>query len=170
MPRRISKPAKGLNGSALDAGLRLLGRRAHSRSELRLKLGRRGYQESDVDTALGRLIELGYLDDTSFASGHVRRRSAVLGPLALRSELAARGVERGIADEAVRGFDAEAQLTSAQRLAVRLAGGKTFVGYKQLLDSVGSKLVRRGFSLGVARAACSQVWEAREGTSDPLEL
>lgn len=162
MPRRSSKRP---SVSALDAGLRLLARRAHSRSELRLKLGRRGYDEAEVDAAVGRLIELGFLDDAAFANGHVRRRSSVLGPLALRSELASRGVERTIADQAVVALDAGAQLATASRLAARLAGDKTFVGYKELLDSVGPKLVRRGFSPAVARSACRAVFDSR--SSDP---
>jgi regulatory protein len=89
-PRGERRPAV----SALEAGLRLLGRRAHSRTELRRKLARRGHPEADIEVALGRLVELGYLDDRSFASGLVRRRGTVRGPLALSAELAARGVDR----------------------------------------------------------------------------
>ena len=169
MPRRSSRPARPPTGSALDAGLRLLSRRAHSRAELRLKLRRRGYEEVDVQAAAARLAELGYLDDRSFATGHVTRRSGVRGPLALRSELAARGVDRAIADEAVGGFDSEAQLSSARRLAGRLAGRKSFAGYKELLDWVGPKLVRRGFPPAVARAACRAVWSPAGDTSEAPE-
>src|SRR5439155_1649062 len=98
VPRKSSK--KPLAG-ALDTGLRLLARRSHSRFELRRKLGRRGYEEAEVDAAVARLVELRYLDDRSFAEGHVRRRSATRGPLALSAELAARGVDREPADRAV---------------------------------------------------------------------
>lgn len=133
-----------------------------------MKLGRRGYGAEDVDAALGRLIQLGYLDDRAYAAGHVRRRLGGRGPLALRSELAARGVGRTLIDEAVAALDPEAQLESARRLAGRLAGGKTFAGYKELLDGVGPKLVRRGFSPGIARAACHDLWiSATTNTSDP---
>lgn len=165
MPRRSSKPP---TGSAYDAGLRLLARRAHSQAELRMKLGRRGYAKADVETAVGRLIKLGYLDDRSFASGHVGRRSALIGPLALRAELSVRGIDRSVADEAVAGFDQAAQLASARKLAARLSGRKTFAGYRELLGSVGPKLVRRGFSPGIARAACRDLWITAGGdTSDP---
>ena len=163
MPRKSSK--KPLAG-ALDTGLRLLARRSHSRFELRRKLGRRGYEEAEVDAAVARLVELRYLDDRSFAEGHVRRRSATRGPLALSAELAARGVDRESADLAVAGIDAEAQVGAAMRLVERLAGRKSFAGYRELLDSVGSKLVRRGFAPGVVRAACRAVWER---TANPAE-
>jgi len=152
---------------ALDAGLRLLGMRAHSRVELRRKLGRRGYEQDDVDGALSRLSELGYLDDASFAAGHVRRRLATRGPLALSAELSARGVDKQMADTALAAFDSETQLAAATRLAARLAGHNRPAGYRQLLDSVGAKLLRRGFSMTVAREACRVVWTGTAAASDP---
>ena len=148
--------------SALDAGLRLLARRAHSRVELRRKLGRRGYDEDEIQAALARLDELGYVDDAAFAAGHVRRRSGSLGPLAITAELSARGIERQAAGRALAGFDRAAQVASATRLAERLSGRTRPAGYGELLDSVGSKLLRRGFSPGVAREACWAVWAGRE--------
>ncbi len=161
--RRTSKPPAV---PALDAGLRLLARRAHSRSEMRSKLGRRGYEESDVDAALARLIELGYLDDRAFAAGHVRRRSAGRGALALSAELAARGVGRAIAAQAVAGLGEEAQLGAARALARRLAGSRTYAGYKELLERVGPKLIRRGFPLAIVRAACAAVSDGTANTPD----
>ena len=141
----------------MDAGLRLLGRRAHSRVELSRKLARRGHAADDIEVALGRLVGLGYLDDRSFAEGLVRRRRAMRGPLALSAELAARGVDQAQADAAVAGFDVDAQLASATNLAERLYARKPAAGYREMLDNIGSKLLRRGFSTTVVRAACRAV-------------
>jgi regulatory protein len=163
VPRRTSSPPAV---PAIDAGLRLLAARSHSRYEMRRKLGRRGYDDEDVAGALARLVELGYLDDRAFAEGHVRRRSGSLGPRALCAELVARGVDRAAADEAVAGLSADAQLAAATRLVERLSGRKSFAGYRELLDSVGPRLVRRGFSPGMVRAACRALWE---GTVDTPE-
>ena len=115
---------------------------------------------------MGRLAELGYLDDAGFADGYVRRRSARLGPLALSAELAARGVDRDLARQAVSGLSPEAQLASATRLAAREAARKRPAGYKELLDSAGAKLLRRGFSPGIAREACRAVWRGTAGSPD----
>jgi len=139
-----------------------LARRAHSRVELRRKLGRRGYDEDEIQAALVRLAELGYVDDAAFAESHVRRRSSSRGPLALTAELAARGVDRHAAGPALAGFDRAAQVASATGLAERLYGRSRPAGYGELLDSVGAKLLRRGFSPGVAREACWAVWAGRE--------
>jgi len=107
---------------------------------------------------LGRLAELGYIDDRAFAEGHVRRRKSGRGPRALVHELAARGVERAVAEAAVAGFDAGAQVAAATHLAERLYGKRPWPGYREMLDGVGGKLVRRGFPPAVARAACRAAW------------
>lgn len=139
-----------------------MARRAHSRAELRRKLARRGYAEDEVAAAVNRLAEMHLQDDGEFAAGHVRRRSASRGPLALSAELAARGVDRGLVDEALAGLTAEAQLASAIDLAGRLAARSRPAGYQELLAKVGTKLVRRGFTPGLVRAACQAVWHGTD--------
>jgi regulatory protein len=162
--RDTSRRPQPPSDSALDAGLRLLARRAHSRVELLLKLNRRGYDDEAIKAALKRLEELGYLDDQSFARSFVRRRGAVRGPRALSAELAARGVDRAQVDTAVAEFGEADQLAAATGIAERLYARKPSAGYREILDEVGTKLVRRGFSVSVARAACRSVMAGR---SDP---
>jgi regulatory protein len=116
---------------------------------------------------MARLADLGYLDDAGFAAGHVRRRSASLGPLALSAELAARGVDREVARQALSGLSPQAQLAAATRLAAKDAGRKRPAGYKELLDSAGPKLLRRGFSSSIAREACWAAWRGTPDTSEP---
>ena len=158
MPSRTSSRRRPPpSDSALDAGLRLLARRAHSRVELLLKLTRRGYDSAAVGTALKRLEELGYLDDQAFARSFVRRRGSVRGPRALSAELAARGVNRAQVDTAVAEFGEAEQLAAATQIAERLYARMASPGYREILDKVGTKLVRRGFSVSVARAACHTV-------------
>jgi len=125
--------------------------------ELKRKLGRRGHSPEEIESALTRLKELGYLDDRSFAESLVRRRGAARGPMALSAELAARGVERAQADAAVSGFEPEAQLASATRLAERLYAKRQPASYRETLEAVGTRLLRRGFSSSVVRAACRAV-------------
>ncbi|MFI5283676.1 MAG: regulatory protein RecX [Candidatus Dormibacterales bacterium] len=156
---RAAAPTRPRVG-ALDAGLRLLSRRAHSTSELSTKLRRRGHDADEVAGALLRLTELGYLDDRAFAEGHVRRRQAGRGPSALAGELAQRGVGREIAAGAMAGFDSDAQALAAGRLAERLYARRAWGGYREMLNSIGAKLQRRGFSIAVARAACEAAWGA----------
>ena len=156
MARRSSKRAPG---SAYDAGLRIIASRDHSRWELRQKLIKRGYVDPEVAAAEARLLELGLLGDQRFARQYVRRRARAYGPAVIASELAARRVDRDTAQTALAGLGSDEQMFAAGRLAGRLAGNTRFASYRELLSYVGSKLLRRGFSMDVARAACRDVWQ-----------
>jgi hypothetical protein len=54
-------------------------------------------------------------------------------------------------------FGADEQLAVATRIAERLYARKPLTGRREILDGIGSKLVQRGFSTSVARAACMSV-------------
>ena len=165
MPRRSSRAKAPPAGTALQAGLRLLARRDHSRRELERKLLRRGHEADEIASALIRLAELGYMDDAAFASGLVRRRSSSRGPLALSAELAGKGIERSLAEAALALFAPDAQLEAATRIAERLYAAGPPLGYREALDRIGSKLMRRGYSAGIVRQACRAVLS--QGTPDP---
>lgn len=137
--------------------MRLLGRRAHSRVEMQRKLERRGYTPEEVDSALVRLDELGCLNDLSFAEGLVRVRSASRGPRALSAELAQKGVGRAQADRALASYDEALQLASAMRIIERTYGKREITDYREMLNRVGSRLLRQGFSAITVRAACRAV-------------
>jgi regulatory protein len=150
-------------GPALETGLRLLARRAHSRAELRQKLARRGYLEDEVGSALARLTEMNYLDDAAFARGLVRRRSGTRGYRALSAELAAKGISREEIAASLSTLEAADELAAATRIAERLYAEKPSPGYRETLERIGARLARRGFPGDVVRAACRAVLA---GTSD----
>jgi len=160
-PRTSNRHSPQPTVTALDAALRLLARRAHSRVELLLKLTRRGYEGGPIRAALSRLQELGYIDDQAFARSFVRRRGSSRGPRALSAELAGRGVDRAEVDTAVAEFGESEQVAAATRIAERLYARKPTTGPREILDEIGTKLVRRGFSVVVARAACRAVLVGR---------
>jgi len=121
------------------------------------KLARRGYTSEEVDAALARLDELGYLNDLAFAEGLVRVRSPSRGPRALSAELAKRGVGRVQADRALAIYDDAQQLASATRIVERTYGRREITDYREMLDRVGNKLLRLGFSTTIVRGACRAV-------------
>ena len=138
-------------GSSYDVGVRLLGTRAHSVRELRNKLLRRGHDEPEVAATLERLRGSGYLDDAAYAQGLISRRSTSRGARAIAAELAVKGVDREAARTALAGLEATDQVAAALDVARRMlrtapAGGPD-------LQRVGARLLRRGFSMEVARAA-----------------
>lgn len=141
----------------LARAIGLLARRSHSEWELRRKLRQKGHTPDAIEAAMKQLGELGYLNDQAFASQLVRRRGPLRGPRALSAELAAKGVDRAEADVAVAEFDPDSQLAAAIRLVERLYARAPGLSYRQMLDSIGTKLLRRGFSTTIVRAACQAV-------------
>jgi len=135
-------------GGAYATAVRMLATRAHSARELRGKLLRRGHPADEVATALERLREGGYLDDAAYAQGLVARRATGRGLRAIASELAARGVDRQVAQEALAGLDPDSQLEAASALVRRLQRAGPIDA-----EHIGARLLRRGFSVEVARAA-----------------
>jgi len=132
--------------------VRLLASRAHSARELRLKLARRGHPAEEVAETLDRLREAGYLDDAAYARALIGRRSSSRGTRAMAAELAAKGVDRQVAQAALGEIEGADQVAAAVDLARRLQrAGPTD------LQRIGTRLLRRGFSMDVARAALREL-------------
>lgn len=130
---------------AFDLAVRLLGLRPHSELELRQKLRRKGCEADAVDDALARARRLGYLDDAAFARALVAHRSRTRGPAVVAAELAAKGINRGLARDALGVVDHASQVEAARRLAARNSHADRQV--------VAARLLRRGFATDVIREA-----------------
>ena len=84
----------------MEAAAAFLAVRPRSISETRRRLRHLGYRHDLVDGVVERLVEMRYLDDESFARLWVESRDGARprGAIALRRELALKGVERSIVD------------------------------------------------------------------------
>lgn len=131
--------------NAVDAALRLLGSRTHGEVELRRKLRQRGCPADEIDRAIVRMRELGYLDDEAFAQAVVAYRARSRGAQAIAAELAAKGVSRDVAAAAVAGVDRETAVAAARAIAARSRGVEPRL--------LATRLMRRGFDRDVIKAA-----------------
>jgi len=87
---------------AREAALRLLARREHSAVELETKLVGKGWPEDHVDQVIASLTEAGLQSDQRFAESFARQRAGrFYGPRRIRAELAQRGIDAGLANEAL---------------------------------------------------------------------
>jgi len=85
-----------------EVALRLLARREHSRQELVLKLGARGFQKQDITEIIERLADEGLQSDARFAESFTRYRiNRGQGPLRIRAELQQRGVGKELITSAL---------------------------------------------------------------------
>lgn len=84
----------------MEAAAAFLAVRPRSVEETRRRLRHLGYRHGLVDQVVSRLVEMGYLDDESFARAWVesRDRARPRGENALRRELALKGVPRETVD------------------------------------------------------------------------
>ena len=136
--------------AAERAALRALARRAHARLDLQRRLVKKQHPPAAVEAALERLTIRGLLDDQRFAEQYAALRATRgRGPARLLRDLQAQGVERRMAEHAVRraleeeGIDPglEARAVAAKR-ARQLAGLPVPVRKRRLL----AFLVRRGYA------------------------
>ena len=135
--------------AAHRAALRALARRAHARFDLRRRLLQKQHPPPAVDGALERLSAVGLLDDALFAADYAAAKARRgRGPARLVHDLQAQGVDRRIAEAAVRsslaaeGVDpAQAVRELAEKRAKQLAGLPAVVRKRRLV----AFLVRRGF-------------------------
>lgn len=139
--------------AAVQRGLALVAQRPRTCADLRDRLGDR-FEPVAVDAALVRLTELGYVDDTAWATAYVARtRSSERSTRMLRAELREHGVAPETAEEALHAHDDdEAAITAARRLARGRAPGER-------ARRLHGALARRGFGFDVIERALSRLAE-----------
>ena len=151
--------AAGERALALNRALHFLGYRARSRREVRDRLRRSGYGEEIVEGVVGRLEELGYLDDEAFARTATREKARRYGPRRISADLRRSGVDAELAQNVVdEEFAGRSELEEARSAAARRynRGGSDAEARR-----VYGFLVRRGYSSDV----CAEV--AREYRGAP---
>ena len=141
--------------SVKERALRLLTVRSRSRSELRQRLLRAGFEPEEVDGALDDLQRVGLIDDEAFArelAEHQRRKG--LGRRAGLAGMRAKGVDRELAERITGDLNPEDEAERAIEVAAnrltRLRGLDPVTRGRRLQDF----LMRRGYDPETARAAC----------------
>lgn len=161
-PRRTPKL------SCHERALRLLAVRPRSRHELETRLLRAGFEPAEVDDEIGRLEDVGLVDDRRFATEFAEHAltTRLEGRRNVSTALAARGVPREVIEETLGGAagdesDRLSRLASAR--ASRLASLPPETAHRRLA----SFLVRRGYDPGAARAAASRALAVEADVDEP---
>jgi regulatory protein len=149
----------GERALAMNRALHFLGYRARSRREVSDRLRRYGYAEETVGAVIGRLEELGYLDDEEFARTVVREKARRYGPRRVSADLRRSGVDAELAQDVVEeAFSERSEVEAARSAAARRynRGGSDAEARR-----VYGFLVRRGYSADV----CAEVAREYRGAS-----
>jgi regulatory protein len=161
--------------------LRTLGGRAQSTGELREKLRLRAERAADVDDALARLKDLGYLNDKRFAEGFAAARLSndKLGSTRVIHDLRRRRVAPSLAETTVRttyeGVDETALIEDWIRRKFRMTPREGLFSEEKDLASAYRRLARAGFRSGeIIRvlkrfAKNPELLDAFEPPEEPLE-
>ena len=149
----------GERALAMNRALHFLGYRARSRSEVRERLRRYGYGEETVGAVIGRLEELGYLDDEEFARTVVREKARRYGPRRVSADLRRSGVDTELAQGIVEEEFAERSEVEAARSAAARRYNRG--GSDAEARRVYGFLMRRGYSADV----CAEVAREYRGVS-----
>jgi regulatory protein len=147
--------------AAHRAAMRALARRAHARLDLRRRLLQKQHPPAAVDGALDRLAAYNLLDDARFAADYAAAKAARgRGQTRLVKDLLAQGVDRRLAEDAVRaalaaeGVDpARAVRALAEKRAQQLVGLPAPVRKRRLA----AFLARRGFGGAEVRAVVDRL-------------
>jgi regulatory protein len=137
---------------------RLLARRSRSRNELEGRLVGAGFESEIVTAALGRLAQLGLIDDAAFARRWVDERAVAKGYGAdkLVAELEAKGVDHDLAREAVLELDSD-EAQRAATVALKLASRVAHRPLAAQASALAGMLLRRGFCEESTEAAIRSV-------------
>jgi len=144
---------------------RILARRMYTNKEIRDKLVERGYLDKVIEDVIATLERYGYLNDKTYAEEWIRSRmrSKPKGKIAIRQELARKGVERSIIEDALsQEFDESREKDMVLELArrkVRSCKRDEPVAVRRKLYGF---LLRRGFNYETVKYAVNQVMDTED--------
>ena len=124
----------------------LLSYKARTTSELKQRLGRKGFSPDIVSSTLQRLAELKMVDDAGFARRFAEDRITIghKGKWRVRGELLKRGIDRKQIDEAIA--EAPDETAAAREVAAKYVSRNRRLEPDVLKRRLYALLARRGFS------------------------
>jgi len=154
---------------AMDSAVRLLSYGPKSVHELRDRLKRKSLGPEAIDATVGRLKELGYVEDAAYARSWAesRQSSRPRSARLIASELRLKGIAPQLALEATSAISDEDAAYEAAAGRLRALRG---LQYKKFRERLGRFLTSRGFDYGVARETIERCWEESGGTADAAEI
>jgi regulatory protein len=132
---------------ALRGAMRRLDRRAMSTRQLADKLKTLGYSQPVIDRVIGRITELGVLDDEAYGQALIRevQRGKPAGPRLLRVKLVQKGLDRRLIDELVASATDDDGVSKARQFAQTKLGTLMRYDVATRKRRLWGLLARRGF-------------------------
>jgi len=143
----------------LDRALRFLETRPRSEREVRTRLAQKGTSPELIDPVVGRLRELGMIDDLAFARYWMenRARFSPRGGRLIKAELRQKGVAAEVVAEVDEGVD---EASAIGEVALRLARRLGRLDRQAFRQKLWAQLARRGFDYDAIGPAIDAAWQA----------
>ena len=142
----------------LNAAYRFLSYRPRSEAEMKDRLHRRGFVDSQIEIVINKLKEQKLLDDTAFAQFWKENRE-MFRPRSqrmTRMELK----KKGVADEIIKEVtDDSNDMDSAYQAALKKAQRLSGEDYEVFRRRLGDYLKRRGFGYTVINQTVKRLWQ-----------
>ena len=174
-PRKPKPPQKLASEELFEYAVRYLAARTCSTGELRVKLRLKAGQVPDIDAAIARLRDIGYLNDERFAESlaNWKVENDGFGLARVLNDLRARRVAPKIAEQAAKqaleGRN-EAEMVDAwiaRRMPALATGGK--IEDQRKLAAAWRRLRRAGFSSGASLAALKRLTARPDEMEEPAD-
>jgi regulatory protein len=153
-----------------QSALRILRYRFNSVAELRTKLRAKRFEAAEIDEALARLTEEGWIDDERFAGAFVRtRQMKKIGSRRIERELQAAGVDRETAQKVIRENsdpdrereDLTAAYAKRRRLLVRRHGAE-YLESDEGRKKLTAFLLKQGYDAALIRSVVKETTELED--------
>jgi regulatory protein len=144
--------------------LRMLTMAPRTRAQLADAMRRKGVPAGAAEAVLGRLAEVGLIDDAAFARAWVesRHHARGLSSRALTAELERRGVPGADVQAAVGALDPDEEIATARRLVAKAMAGTRGKPPQARVRRLMGLLARKGYSAPLAYRVVREALE-REG-------
>lgn len=152
--------AKDGNEVAYQRALRLISHRMRTRREIQQKLVEKGFEDTQAESVIARLVEAGLVEDREFARMWVenRNQSHPRSQRLMKLELMQKGVSVEEIESALVDSADDADLaTQAAMQQIRKYSGLEWSEFRKKLSAF---LMRRGFSYGTIAPVVQSVWES----------
>lgn len=145
--------------AAKDRAVRQLARRPYSTVEIERLLRRHKHSDDAIARVIAYLGEMNYVDDTAFAEFWVEQRETFRprSRIALRQELAQKGLSAEVIAEAVESVD---ETEAARRLAEKQARRWEHLSEAEFKQKVAAYLQRHGFPYSIVEPIVLEAWQS----------
>lgn len=144
---------------AYNKALEYLSYRMRAIKEVEDHLRKKEYNDAIIQEVMLRLKEYKYVDDLEFANAYVKThwQTNGKGPGVIKRELAGKGIEQAMIEQAMSQYDQSAQIEEAISHAEKVLKKNNNLSTVQLKQKLEQHLIRKGFSYSIISIALEEV-------------